>query len=231
MKVGTDGVLLGAWAELPADVPDECCRVLDVGTGSGLIALMLAQRFHRATITGIDIDTETVEQANINFIHSDWSDRLDAYNVSLQDLVKNNSEESFDLIVSNPPFFSSGPDAGNFKRTLARRTDLLTLEELVSCSATILRYGGYFSVILPAWEKDNILSVTTNYNLLLNRCLHIKGRENKPVKRILFEFIKCRGDELTCKHKELQSEPLLVLEDGINSRTEQYKELTKEFYL
>ena len=139
MKVGTDGVLLGAWCplmQLRSSEVEEGRKVLDIGTGSGLIALMLAQRLPKAQITAIDIDTDAVEQATYNFSISPWSERLDCQQTALQDLA---GEGIYDLIVSNPPYFQDSLKNPDNQRAIARQTDTLSYHELLTDSDRLLK--------------------------------------------------------------------------------------------
>lgn len=246
MKVGTDGVLLGAWALNDATIDTtQYLQILDIGTGSGLVALMLAQRFLNANILGIDIDVQAVEQANENFAQSPWEDRLLAQTISLQELAQKtigqgvikmtNATHSalFDVIVSNPPFFNNGPNAGNSQRTAARRTDFLTLDELLTLGNQLLNHNGIFIIILPAWEKDKVLELAAQQSLRLSRLLSVQGRKEKPAKRILFEFVKpiLTDEDTNVTSSFVPTQSTLILESSPNVRTAEYSELTKEFYL
>lgn len=233
MKVGTDGVLLGAWADccLPDVTNGQVCRILDVGTGSGLVALMLAQRNRSAKVVGIDIDSVAAAQAAENFRLSPWADRLTALHTSLQ--VYASADRLFDVIVSNPPFFNNSllpPDAA---RSAARHTGTLSLQELVGCCIKLLADGGLFSVILPAWEEENMMRYANDNGLQLKRKMSVQGRANKPVKRILFGFAAKKGKNTTEQDEAGQGveEQCLVLEEGVNKRTDAYAQLTKDFYL
>ena len=162
MKVGTDGVLLGAWC--PLNIEKLGYRVLDVGTGSGLIALMLAQRitilgYSLFTIDSIDIDAKAVEQAIYNFEQSHWTKNLAAYQSSLQDW---HSEKKYDLIVSNPPYFQNSLKNPDAQRATARHTDTLTYKELVIHTAHLLHDDGILALILPIEAKETIIEIAGN---------------------------------------------------------------------
>ena len=146
MKVGTDGVLLGAWTSV-----DHSHRLLDIGTGTGLIALMLAQRCPQAFITAIDIDAEAVEQARENALSSPWKDRVE---VLLQDICTFPANQQFDTIVSNPPYFIDSLKCPDDQRNTARHTDTLDAERLLASVARLLTDDGRFSIILPAEQTD-----------------------------------------------------------------------------
>ena len=218
MKVGTDGVLLGAWAE-PGHVPPGHgeCTILDVGTGSGLIARMLMQRYPEAAVEGIDIDEAAVEQARENGVHAALS--------SLQAWQK----KPYDLIVSNPPYFQNSlknPDKG---RQTARHTDTLSYNELVHHSARLLVPGGRLAIILPAEAEEEIGLLAQQEGFVLTRLTRVYSKECKPARRVLllFEKSKYRDTDIPI----LIVEDSLVLEDGQGGRSEAYRELTKDFYL
>ncbi|MBR1809819.1 MAG: methyltransferase [Paludibacteraceae bacterium] len=220
MKVGTDGVLLGAWAKVKTD---ECRRIADIGAGSGLVSLMMAQRYSEAIITGIEIDPAAAEQAQANFLSSPWADRLSAECCPVQQYAPLHNGE-FDMVVSNPPFFSNSLKAPDAARTAARHTDMLTLEELVNCSSVMLKEKGCFSVVLPVWEEERILCCAANFGLALNRIMRVQGRTDRPVKRLLLSFLKTT-------EKQTVEEDSLVLETDINVRTQAYSLLMQDFYL
>ena len=207
MKVGTDGVLLGSWCPTGT-------RILDVGTGSGLIARMLMQRCPEAHIDAIDIDPDAAEQAKANGVN--------AYCTKLQDW-----QGSYDLIVSNPPYFQNSlknPDKG---RELARHTDSLSYEELVNHSARLLKEGGQLALILPADAEMTILQLAASYSLFCTHITRVYSKENKKPKRVLLAF-----EKLKIKNYELKiSEDTLVLEDEKGGRSAAYSELCQEFYL
>ena len=172
MKVGTDGTLLGAWVRLPATTRS----ILDVGTGSGLIAIMAAQRSAEAHITAIDIDADCVAQARLNAEASPWNSRISVQHTSLQEFA---TEERFDVIVSNPPYFIdslTSPDAG---RTTARHTATLPFEELVSGVKRLLAPDGHFSLILPTVEAERFISAARGV-LFLSRHNYLPQRSNSP---------------------------------------------------
>ena len=206
MKVGTDGVLLGAWAPIGT-------RILDVGTGSGLIARMLMQRCPEAEVEGIDIDEKAVEQARENGVK--------AYCSSLQEW-----QGSYDLIVSNPPYFQNSlknPDKG---REMARHTDSLSYAELMHHSARLLKEGGQLALILPAEAENEIRQLAATENLFITHVTRVYSKETKPVRRVLLAFSRNNG--IT---EYRYTEDVLVLEDEKGGRSAAYSELCKEFYL
>ena len=206
MKVGTDGVLLGAWAPMGS-------RILDVGTGSGLIARMLMQRCPEAEVEGIDIDEAAVEQAKGNGVK--------AFCARLQEW-----QGTYDLIVSNPPYFQNSLKNPDEERKTARHTDTLSYAELVKHSARLLSEGGQLAVILPAEAENEVRQLAAAEELYLTRVTRIYSKENKKPKRVLLVF--------QLKIEDLRFEILedsLVLEDEKGGRSLPYQELCKEFYL
>ncbi len=225
MKVGTDGVLLGAWtATANGEWLTANGAILDIGTGSGLIALMLAQRFPNAHILGIDIDAYAVSQANQNFAISPWNTRLHAEHIALQDLASNSK---FQLIVSNPPFFQNSLKAPNAARSTARHTDTLSYADLIAHSAALLAPNGILSLILPFEAEEEIIQLAYTHNLFPTRICRVRGNERKPFKRVIIDFIQ------TSKPQNLKtSKPQnLTLEDAPNHRSKAYATLTHDFYL
>ena len=221
MKVGTDGVLLGAWA--PIDHLKiqrfEDLKILDVGTGSGLIARMLMQRCPKAEVEGIDIDEAAVEQARENGVK--------AFCSSLQEWQIGKCENEkmckfYDLIVANPPYFQNSlknPDKG---RELARHTDSLSYEELIAHSVRLLADNGQLALILPAEAEAEIRALAKKNGLSPTRITRVFSKENKPARRVLLAF---------SRQYSAFREDTLVLEDEKGGRSAAYSELCKEFYL
>ncbi|MCQ2311206.1 MAG: methyltransferase domain-containing protein [Paludibacteraceae bacterium] len=243
MKVGTDGVLLGAWCHLGGLTVDNAqCTILDVGTGSGLIALMLAQRMidggqctmhDWVHIDAIDIDPQAVEQATYNFGHSPWTKRLHAHLCSLQQVspLRGDLEGSFptnyDLIVSNPPYFVDSlknPDKG---RELARHTDTLSYEDLLRHSARLLKEHGTLALVLPATAEEQIIRLASVQGLYPTRLTRVFSKPDHPTPiRILIEFVKSASNL-----KGGIEEHSLYIESAHSPRSEEYAEMTKDFYL
>ncbi len=217
MKVGTDGVLVGAWSQLPARG-----RLLDVGTGTGLIALMVAQRSPASFVTGIDIIPEAVEQARENVAASPFADRIEIRLQSLQAIAA--TGQSFDAIICNPPFFAENLLPPDSSRSIARHTQesSLTFGELAACSARLLADGGSLSVILPTSAFDSFRLLCFAQGLFLQRSRLVQGTPRKAPKRVLATFVK---GEATWT-----SEKPLILNDG-GRRTDDYAALTHDFYL
>ena len=228
MKVGTDGVLLGAWAPL-----DHPARILDVGTGSGVIALMLAQRFPAATVEGIDIDAAAIAQAQENIAASPYAARCTARCSTLHSLIQQAGsatgvqnapapEELYDAVVCNPPFFEESllpPDA---RRRDARHTTSLPFPELAADSARLLRPGVCFCVILPTTAFDAFHLQCFDHGLTLEARCDVKTTPQKPPKRTLACF---RKDTATTR----RNDTLTLTENG--QRSSAYAALTRDFYL
>lgn len=218
MSVGTDGVLLGAWAH----VPDGAQRILDVGTGSGVIAIMLAQRTRLSLITGIDINAEAVKTACNNAAASPFSSRIDMVCADIRSYAP---DLCFDMIVSNPPYFPAGCIKKGSARAKARSFETLTPQQLIEAAARLLSDKGVFAVILPeniaedfafcAWENDLRLSARTDV-------ITVSG---KPPKRALMQFVR---DEDPIKD---YTRSTIVLCDPSGNRTQEMKRLTNDFYL
>ncbi|MBD0400493.1 tRNA1(Val) (adenine(37)-N6)-methyltransferase [Flammeovirga sp. EKP202] len=183
MKIGTDGILLGAWANLIG-----CRNVLDLGTGSGLIALMCAQRYGDTKFIGLDIDKEASIQAGINFEKSPFSDQLKSVHSSIQDF-KNEDQIQFDAIVSNPPFFKDSLKAENIQRNTARHTDNLSMGDLFQFSSNLLHEGGKLIIIYPFDQLPQLNQVALNYNFHIDKQVNISHNSSKHPKRVLLEYL------------------------------------------
>ena len=217
-------------------------NILDIGTGSGLIALMLAQRCPSAHIDAIDIDAEAVAQAKENFADSVFRLQLSAFESRLQDWQIVNDKcsdgKSYDLIVSNPPYFQNSlknPDPG---RKTARHTDSLSFEELIAHTVRLLAENGVFALILPAEAEEEIRTIASAAGLQLVRVTRVYSKESKPARRVLLAF--CRQPSslshqfLAVSHQPSAVSPIeesLVLEDEKGGRSAAYSNLTRDFYL
>lgn len=213
MKVGTDGVLLGAWTDVSSG-----CRILDIGTGTGLIALMLAQRCD-AHITAVDIDCDAVEQAKGNVAASPWQDRIE---VELQDIRRYVSPEGFDVIVSNPPYFVDSLKCPDNRRNTARHTDHLNFENLIEAARRLLRPEGTFSVIIPMDGREAFQAIAGRYGLCLSRQTSVYTKPGAEPKRVLLAFKRKAGECITDS---------LVVELERHVYSKEYIALTEEFYL
>ncbi|WP_348824059.1 tRNA1(Val) (adenine(37)-N6)-methyltransferase [Flavobacterium aestuarii] len=218
MKIGTDGVLLGAWTP----IENNPFSILDIGTGTGIIALMLAQRSAAQQIDALEIDEDAYEQATDNFENSPWNDRLFCFHAGLDEFAEE-PEDEYDLIVSNPPFYSEDYKSNDNQRDLARFQDAMPFEELIEAAALLLSENGIFSVIIPFKEEENFIAIAKECELYPLKITRVKGTSFTDTKRSLLAF--CR-DEST-----LAIENELIIEIERHSYTPQYKELTKDFYL
>ena len=217
MKVGTDGVLLGAWVE----VLDEVNSILDIGTGTGVIALQLAQRSEAEVIDAIEIEANAFEQAVDNFENSEWADRLYCYHASLQDFV-GEMDEKYDLIVSNPPYYNDTFKDLDKKRALARHTEGLSFEALLSGIAQLLSDDGTAAFIIPHKEENNFLELGKKMKLYPSKISRYSGHLNSELKRSL---IQLKNQETTL------IEETFFLEHSRHEYSDHYKNLVKDFYL
>lgn len=217
MKVGTDAVLLGSWIQTNSST-----HILDIGTGTGVIALMLAQKTN-ASIVGIDIDVSATQQAQENVDESKFKNSITLFNTSFQDYVKTTSLK-FQLIVSNPPFFEQSLKSSDEKRSNARHADVLPFDELLEGVIKVLDESGKFCLILPTLEADKFRNMAQKKGLYLSKLLRVKSRVDKDTdKRHLMQF--------EFKPTEFSEETIAIEEDERHSYTEAYKELTKAYYL
>jgi len=218
MKVGTDGVLLGAWADV-----SQAKRILDVGTGTGLIAIMMAQRTNsEVEIDAVEIESLTYQQAVDNFKNCSWSYKIRAFHLSFQDFCESENVK-YDAIVSNPPYFLNGLKAKGKSRTQARHADYLPFEDLLKGARKLLTQHGILSVILPVEEGEYFEQLAKLTGFFLKKKLAVLPNPGKPAKRYLFEFSmqKCESD-----YSEL------IVENGQRHvYSPEYMILTKEFYL
>ncbi|MCQ2187695.1 MAG: methyltransferase [Bacteroidales bacterium] len=216
LKVGTDAVLLGAAMTLrPEDK-----TLLDIGTGTGVIALMVAQRLENTSsrILSIDIDGPSAEEAAENFADSPWASALTAIHTSLADF---RPDRKFDCIFSNPPFYDNSLTNPDAREATARHTESLSYREIFAFSAEWLQPDGHLSLILPADQEVAIIRTAASFGLYPFRIIRVRTTIRKPVRRIILEFSRTR---------EKASEESLTLQDG-SARSAQYAELTREFYL
>ncbi|MBT8284849.1 MAG: methyltransferase, partial [Flavobacteriaceae bacterium] len=170
MKIGTDGVLLGAWTP----IVHRPINILDVGAGTGLIALMLAQRSNAETIDAIEIEEAAYEQCVENFEASPWADRLFCYHAGLDEMVEE-MEETYELIVSNPPFHVEGTHSGDKSRDLARQNNSLPFDELLSSVDKLLAPEGIFTTIVPFQQEVTFIDLARQANLHIFKITRVKG--------------------------------------------------------
>ena len=215
MKIGTDGVLLGAWVDVA-----HAKRILDVGTGTGLVAIMCAQRNACARVHGIDIVEAAATEAQQNMLHTAWHSRLSAECVDLRSYC---CEVRYDHVVSNPPFFLTTLQSPDAARAMARHADTLTYDDIVSAAEQLLTPGGRLSVVLPTECAATFRRVAFE-RLWLSRIMDVVTREGESPKRTLMEF------QLSDKPLMPRAETLTIqTKDG--SYTPEYRHLTEEFYL
>lgn len=236
MKVNTDAVLIGAWSALPTISDEKAIKVLDVGSGTGVIALIVAQRvsevYSTFKIEGIDIEPNSFAESRLNFKNSPWSNSLYAKQLSLQSLyAAGNNNESYNLIISNPPYFSHSLKGSNQAKTAARHNDTLPLESLISISAQLLKSGGVLSIILPTAEAKRAMEFVTSSStfkegveqLSLTRVCWVKSRDDKEYFRALLEFKKGSYS----KHESSS----LIMGLSTGGYTKEYIDLVEPFYL
>lgn len=213
MKIGTDAVLLGAWCNVQNPK-----HILDIGTGTGIVAMMLAQRFSVAKITALEIDEPAFQEASFNFSSADFNSRLSAFHTSLQEY---NSELKYDLIVSNPPFFKDALKSNSEQRNLARHTDSLSLSDLSKHSLRLLNENGKIALVLPSDQENKIKSLFAESGFYTHRICRVRSNNKSEFHRILIEFIldspKAIEEELTIYNDE-------------KNYSEAYKNLTADFY-
>jgi tRNA1Val (adenine37-N6)-methyltransferase len=218
MKIGTDGVLLGAWTP----IENNPFSILDIGAGTGIIALMLAQRSNAEQIDALEIDEEAYEQSVDNFENSPWSDRLFCFHAGLDEFVEE-PEDEYDLIVSNPPFYTDDYKSENEQRDLARFADAMPFEDLIEAAALLLSENGVFSVIIPFKEEENFLALAAAYELYPLKITRVKGTPTTEIKRSLLAFSRNENAIITPGE--------LIIETSRHQYTTEYIELTKDFYL
>jgi tRNA1Val (adenine37-N6)-methyltransferase len=218
MKVGTDGVLLGAWARV-----ESTQKILDIGTGTGVIALMVAQRSPGSQIFGIDIDASSIIDAQFNVDHSIWKDNIHIEHVSLQDFDQL-QYGTFDLIVSNPPFFTGGVFSFNQDKAAVRHTIKLSHADLLGYSRKLLKADGRLALILPYLEGERLVELAKNFGFAPSLITEVRGRANKPIERMLIELSVSGTFE--CKRDQI-----IIEKDARNDWTDDYRKLMKDFLL
>jgi len=213
MKVGTDAMLLGSLVQA-----DDAKSILDIGTGTGVIALMMAQRFHEAQIVGLEIDPNASREASENFQNSRWSNRLSAVNA---DVLKHHFDQAFDFIVSNPPYYENSLLSNDNRTSRAKHAEFLPVDELLNKVASILSENGSFWVIVPFENIHSWVESAKSRDLFLTNSISIIGKEGQGEKRGVLSF----GRNLV----RIQNSNL-VIRDQRNKYTKEYIELTKEFH-
>ncbi|WP_106790682.1 tRNA1(Val) (adenine(37)-N6)-methyltransferase [Aquimarina sp. Aq78] len=217
MKVGTDGVLLGAWVP----ISNAITSILDIGAGTGVIALMTAQRSQAEVIDAIEIDADAYEQAVENFEASSWGDRLFCYHASFQEFVAE-IDDQYDLIISNPPFYAEDYKTSDTKRDMARFEDALPFEHLLVGGSRLLSDKGRFAMIIPYKEESRIIDIAAQVALFPQKITRVKGTPASEIKRSLLLFGR---DQMDFEVDEL------IIETQRHQYTDAYIKLTKAFYL
>ncbi|WP_395051121.1 tRNA1(Val) (adenine(37)-N6)-methyltransferase [Flavobacterium sp.] len=227
MKIGTDGVLLGAWTP----IENNPYSILDIGTGTGIIALMLAQRSSANQIDALEIDENAYEQATDNFENSPWNDRLFCFHAALDEFVEEPEDDpseselaqQYDLIVSNPPFYTEDYKSENEQRDLARFQDAMPFDDLIEAAALLLSENGIFSVIIPFKEESTFLALAKEQELFPIKITRVKGTPTTETKRSLLAFSRNQNQGFPIDE--------LIIETSRHIYTPEYIELTKNFYL
>lgn len=219
MKVGTDGVLLGVLAPTI-----DSGRILDIGTGTGLVGIMLSQRCPQAMVTGVEIDADAAKQAEENATSTGW--KIKIINKSIQDF-SSQCEEKFDLIVSNPPYFINSLKAPEKNRNTARHTDELSYEELIESAEKLLSEEGKFSVIIPYSEEENFIGIANKRNLIAVSSVRIIPKVGKDPKRSVITFCKCKN-KINCN---INVTELVIEKEERHCYSDEFKKLTADFYL
>ncbi len=236
MKVNTDGVLLAAWVDLSKITASQSTQlrvnphqILDIGTGTGVISLILAQRLESGPpfkITAIEIDKNSADEATVNFSESPWSENLVSKNISLQsfmDLAQPSNPERFSLILSNPPFFTQSLKAPSKRRSDARHNDSLPLEDIIKAAHLFLDDDGIMALVLPVSEGEQIILLAKQFSLNLARVCRVKTLAHKKEKRLLLEFTKG-----SCETVEQE---LIIQEKGGEYYSQAYCSLVESYYL
>ncbi len=217
MKVSTDSVLLGAWANI-----DQAKKILDIGAGTAILTLMMAQRNTEALIHAVEIDDLAIADAEKNIAHSNWASRIKLFHKSIQDFTKIRLD-TYDHIITNPPFFINSTLGPDKSRNTARHTLSLSYEEILKACDSLLKKEGKLSIILPPNEAKEFLSVAINFGFYCNRKTEVYPKENKSVERVLMELSRLQE---VCKKDAL----IIQKSDESNDYTNMYMELTKDFY-
>lgn len=218
MKITTDSILIGAWADI-----SESSNILDVGTGTGVISMICAQRNLMAQITAIDIEKDAIKQASDNIEKSPFKYRINVLEADYRsfDIENKSSFKHFDHIISNPPYFTENTYSPEIKKCIARNTTSLPFNEFICQTSKLLRKGGKLSVIIPITESIRFISLAANYNLFLSRRTDIADSSSAEFKRSLLEFIL---DEI----EPTTRESLIIHENGTLSN--EYKTLTSSLF-
>lgn len=215
MKVNTDSVLLGAWAKIPKD----SIYGVDLGAGTGVLSLMIAQRHPFIQLTGVEIESEAFHEASLNFEESPWANRLEAIHLPLQHYIPNSS---LDFIISNPPYFINDLKNNKASKTMARHSDSLPFQEIIDFVDTHLSPKGFFNLILPVFESTIFREIAQSTSLRLTHIAYVKPHEHKEINRVMMCFSKSNQQLIEEIFSVYQSQGIYSL---------RHQELTKEFYL
>jgi tRNA1Val (adenine37-N6)-methyltransferase len=218
MKVGTDGVLLGAWADITG-----ASRILDIGAGTGVISIMAAQRAPFATVDAVEIDGAAFAQCGENMGKCPWHTRLQVFHVPIQEYAKD-PVTKYDLVLSNPPFFTGGTFSSKSGRSDVRHTVKLPHGELLQAARRLLAPNGRLALVLPYIEGLRFLELAQGYHFYCTRTTEVRPKAGKPIERLLMEF----GHETSTPP---ESSELIIQHDGVNAWTDAYQALTRDFYL
>lgn len=213
MRIGTDSVLLGAWADISG-----CKRILDVGAGTGVLSFMAAQRCQCAQIDAVEIDVVASNVAQENVVNSQWGNRISIYNCDFLDF---DGDKNYDYIITNPPYFDTGERAHDSRRAQARHTDSLPFDRLLGKCASLLASEGRIGIIAPSVARRNIEFLAGEMNLWLHRRLSVRTTAKKEVSRYLWEFTNCPSSPI---------DEEIILQSG-GSRSQRFDELTNDFYI
>lgn len=219
MKVGTDGVLLGLLANISGVEHKKNIKVLDIGTGTGLVALIAAQRLVQSEVTAVEIEPDSVLQARENFVASPFASRLKVVQGKIQDY---NTDDRYDLILCNPPFYNGTLTSPDDKRTLARHALSLTFDELAQSAARLLAEEGRFVAIIPSYAEGQLTECCVRNGLYLNEETKVYPNINKEYKRVVVQYTH---------EKSLLAVSKLLIDDPPGYKSVQFKELVKEYYI
>jgi tRNA1Val (adenine37-N6)-methyltransferase len=213
MKVGTDAMVLGAIVS--AESPK---RILDIGAGSGVLSLMMAQKFLNAEVVGVELDSNACRDCSSNFVASDWNDRLKIIHT---DFLEYEPQFKFDLVLSNPPFFENSLKNDLALKSLARHNDSLPIEQLVERVSEILDREGSFWVILPNDQAEKLISVGKKNGLFPERIVELFGKPDRSTRKVI---------QLNFRDRSNVSTSSLIIRDSEGAYTEEYKQLTVDFH-
>ena len=215
MKIGTDGILIGSWVNVSKKF-----RALDIGSGTGIITIMLCQRNLNLELDSIELSANAIMDAKINIENCNWSDRIKLFH---QDLKKFHPDSNYDLIVSNPPYFKKSLQPSNSERSKARHQNDLKLEDILKFSKQHLTKDGSLNTILPFEQKSEAIEFAKKHGLNAIRECAVYPKPNKAPHRILIEFSRI-------ENKQMIKESLVIEKAGRHNYSEDYKKLTREFY-